>query len=88
MVAFREHMWRQGTSCVLADRATAEAAITDAYAVVKLPKPKIFWMPSPMTCALALYVLQRFADDATKHDRVLPNVDRGDVEAAGTRPTE
>lgn len=56
LIEFRERMWRQGTACAPADRFTAQAAIIEAYAVVKRPPPKFFWMPSPMTCALALYV--------------------------------
>jgi hypothetical protein len=66
LVEFRERMWRQGTACLPVDRVTATKAIADAYAVIKRPPPKMFWMPSPMTAVLALYVLRKLADEAQK----------------------
>ena len=66
LIEFRRSMWQLGTSCAPADRKIAEAAIIEAYACIGRPPPRFFWMPSPMTCALALYVLGKFADDTQK----------------------
>ncbi len=63
LVEFRLKMWAQGTSTAPCDRLVAEKAITEAYAEIGRPAPKFFWMPSPMTSALALYVLGKFADE-------------------------
>ncbi len=70
LIRFRERMWSQGVSCQPFDRATAEQAITEAYATIGQAKPKFFWMPSPMSCSLALYVLRCFADDVTRKTRL------------------
>ena len=66
LVEFRQRMWAQGTSCAPFDRKTAESAITEAYAEIGRPKPVFFWMPSPMSSSLALYVLKKFAHDAER----------------------
>lgn len=61
LVSVRDAMWQQGVSCEPANRAEAEAAISDAYREIGRKPPRFFWMSSPMTCVLALYVLRKAA---------------------------
>ena len=63
LVDFRNRQWAIGTSCEPMNRAEAEIAISDAYREIGKAPPKFFWMTSPMTCALALHVLTKIAEN-------------------------
>jgi uncharacterized protein DUF6745 len=50
--AVRDEWLRHGTSTLPADRARAEAAVTELYRLIDEPRPRFIWVPSP-TAALA-----------------------------------